>query len=67
MCANNQLGYELLQHLLCLSLIVVFTIYRRAVMSRVNWDRVAKQQFDAMPKEFQEDWGELRGVVYDNI
>jgi hypothetical protein len=35
-------------------------------MAKVNWDKVAEQQFKSMPKSFQEDWGELRGVVYRN-
>ena len=35
-------------------------------MSRKNWDKVAQNEFDTMPAEYQEDWGELRGVVYRN-
>ena len=35
-------------------------------MSKKNWDKVAQQEFDTMPAEYQEDWGELRGVVYRN-
>lgn len=33
-------------------------------MSQKNWKKVANKQFNEMPKEFQEDWGELRAVVY---
>jgi len=34
-------------------------------MAKKDWDKVAQEQFDSMPKSFQEDWGELRGVVYN--
>lgn len=35
-------------------------------MWHVNWDEVAKEQFRGMPKEFQQDWAELRSIVYDH-
>jgi len=25
-----------------------------------SWDKVAKEEFNAMPKSFQEDWHDLR-------
>ncbi len=31
-----------------------------------KWDRVAQQQFDSMPQEFQDDWAELRKLVHGN-
>lgn len=36
-------------------------------MSKANWNKIAKKQFDAMPQDFQEDWGELRAVVYGDV
>jgi hypothetical protein len=29
-----------------------------------NWDKVAKQQFDAMPDDFKDDWADFRDSVY---
>ncbi len=28
-----------------------------------TWKRIADEQFHSMPKEFREDWGELRKLV----
>ena len=33
-------------------------------MSKKNWIKIAQQEFEAMPKDFQEDWSELRARVY---
>lgn len=33
-------------------------------MTKIDWNKRAKDEFDAMPADYQEDWGELRGVVY---
>ena len=33
-------------------------------MRERKWDKVAKEQFQTMPEEFQSDWGELRRKVY---
>jgi hypothetical protein len=30
---------------------------------KTNWKKVADEQFNAMPKEFQDDWQELRNQV----
>ena len=35
-------------------------------MWQVDWDKVAKEQFKHMPKDFQQDWAELRAKVYDH-
>jgi hypothetical protein len=29
-------------------------------MRRKNWNKVAEEEFNAMPKSFQEDWYDLR-------
>ncbi len=28
-----------------------------------KWDKIADQQFRSMPKDFQEDWGDLRQLI----
>ncbi len=33
-------------------------------MTRKNWDNLARKQFEEMPAEFQDDWKELRQIVY---
>jgi hypothetical protein len=33
-------------------------------MGKKNWNKIADRQFSEMPQDFQEDWGELRAVVY---
>ena len=33
-------------------------------MNRINWDKVAKEEFDSLPRQYQEDWKELRERVY---
>ncbi len=30
---------------------------------RVNWDQVADDQFNAMPKDYQDGWRDLRDYV----
>jgi len=32
-------------------------------MSRKNWDKVADNEFNAMPKNWQQDWSDLRKSV----
>jgi hypothetical protein len=32
-------------------------------MSRKNWEKVAKQQFESLDDEIQGDWGELRKLT----
>ncbi|CAN5639250.1 hypothetical protein BH23PAT1_BH23PAT1_2910 [soil metagenome] len=32
-------------------------------MGKRNWRYVAEKQFKSMPKDFQDDWGELRNIV----
>lgn len=31
---------------------------------KLSWDKIAKQEFNSLPKEYQADWRELRAVVY---
>jgi hypothetical protein len=31
-----------------------------------DWDKVADEQFQSMPKGFREDWSELRKLVNQN-
>lgn len=31
-----------------------------------KWDKVAQDQFRTMPEEFQDDWQELRKIVYND-
>lgn len=33
-------------------------------MGRKNWGKVAQNEQDVVPQSNEEDWGELRGVVY---
>lgn len=33
-------------------------------MSRRNWDKLARKQFDEMPTHFKDDWKELRRKIY---
>ncbi len=33
-------------------------------MGKVNWNKIALQQYKAMPKSFQKDWADLRAMVY---
>jgi len=33
-------------------------------MTKRKWDDVAFDQFKSMPKEFQNDWQELRKIVH---
>jgi hypothetical protein len=33
-------------------------------MTKRRWDKVALDQFKTMPAEFQDDWGELRKIIY---
>jgi hypothetical protein len=30
---------------------------------RIDWDKVAADQFKAMPADFQDDWRDLRNLV----
>ncbi|MDB5182642.1 MAG: hypothetical protein JWO47_426 [Candidatus Saccharibacteria bacterium] len=32
-------------------------------MSKINWAKKAKEEFDAMPAQYQMDWEELRKLV----
>jgi hypothetical protein len=29
-----------------------------------SWKKVADEQFDSLPNDFKDDWGELRDKVY---
>jgi DNA-binding ferritin-like protein (Dps family) len=29
-----------------------------------SWDDIAKKEFKRLPKEYQDDWREMRAVVY---
>ena len=31
-----------------------------------SWNTVAKEQFDSMPKDFRDDWSDLRKIVHGN-
>lgn len=33
-------------------------------MSKKNWDEIAKEQFESMPKKWQDDWDDLRKAIY---
>ncbi len=37
-------------------------------MSRkyINYDEEAARQFNALPKDFQEDWGDLRSITLNH-
>lgn len=35
-------------------------------MRKVNWYKVAEKQFKSMPKDFQDDWRDLRDTVRNN-
>ncbi len=32
-------------------------------MKQRNWDKIATEQFKSMPKDFQDDWKDLRNTV----
>lgn len=32
-------------------------------MSKKNWDKIARQEFDSMPLDYQADWADLRSDV----
>lgn len=31
--------------------------------TEINWDKVADEQFKSMPKDFQNDWKDLRDEI----
>lgn len=33
-------------------------------MTKRKWDKVALDQFKTMPSDFQDDWKELREIIY---
>lgn len=35
-------------------------------MSRKNWDKVARQQFESLSSDIQDDWGDLRDLTLGN-
>lgn len=35
-------------------------------MGRKNWDKVAREQFDAMPADYKEGWQDLRDKKYSH-
>lgn len=32
-------------------------------MAKTDWQKIAKQEFEAMPKDYRADWQELRDKV----
>ena len=43
---------------------LIGTINKDVIMTKVNWKKIADKQFKGMPKDFQDDWSELRHAVY---
>lgn len=35
-------------------------------MWQINWDEIAREQYQHMPEDFRDDWAELRSIVYDH-
>jgi hypothetical protein len=35
----------------------------KLMKKRIDWDKVAADQFKAMPADFQDDWRDLRNIV----
>ena len=33
-------------------------------MNRIDWDKVAKDEFDSLPTKYKKDWADLRERVY---
>jgi hypothetical protein len=33
-------------------------------MYKVDWDKVASEEYEALPAEYKADWAEMRAVVY---
>lgn len=36
---------------------------REDMRKRIDWDKVAENQFNAMPKDYQDGWRDLRDYV----
>lgn len=35
-------------------------------MSRKNWKKIAEEEFNRMPQNFQDDWADLREITSAN-
>jgi hypothetical protein len=31
---------------------------------KLSWDKIAKEEYKKLPEEYQDDWRELRAIVY---